>query len=291
MATPSPLIVIVGETASGKSALALEMARRYDAEIICADSRTVYRGLDIGTAKPTKAEQAEIPHHLIDVVNPDERFSAAEFQRLATKAIKDINTRSKLPIMVGGTGLYVDAVLYDFTFLPKPDPLVRAHLSELDAQTLQAMILERGLALPANAENPRHLIRVLETNGQEAKRRPLRPNTLILGLAPERAVLRERIQRRAEKMFTEGILEELMLVVKKYGTDCPGLQATTYRPLLEYLAGSCSLEEAKAKLVKNDLQLAKRQRTWFKRNNGIHWLSDPREYVAITTTFLNTNTT
>lgn len=283
-----PLIVIVGETASGKSALAMDIARRFNGEIICADSRTVYRELNIGTAKPSESDQLAVKHHLIDVVAPDEYFSAAEFQRVAAATINDISRRGKVPIMVGGTGLYIDSILYDFTFLPRPDPLVRDKLNILDVTDLQSMIREKGLQLPSNSQNPRHLIRVIETEGAVAERKALRANTLIIGLSLERSILEQRIELRVDEMFKNGLLNELMVVVKKYGYDCPALRAPGYRPLVEYLKNKSTIEEARLKFIKNDLNLAKRQRTWFRKNNSIQWLTDPIEAVAITTTFLNT---
>jgi tRNA dimethylallyltransferase len=252
----APLVVIVGETASGKSELALELAERFNGEIICADSRTVYRGMDIGTAKPTKEDQARVPHHLLDIVDPGEVFTVADFKRLAEEAIQDISMRSKLPIMVGGTGLYIDAVVYDYTFATK--------------------------GARRDTANPRHVAKA-----DSGSRSSLRLQTLILGLSPDREVLRTRVAHRVDAMVASGFVDELRNLVDRYGWDVPALQAPGYKAFRGYMNGSLSMDEAKALFVQNDLQLAKRQRTWFKRNNSIHWIKNRYEAVDITTTFLS----
>jgi tRNA dimethylallyltransferase len=237
----------------------MELARRLNGEIICADSRTVYRGMDIGTAKPTKQERAEIAHHVLDVIEPDERFTAADFKRLANNAIDDITGRGKLPIMVGGTGLYVDAVIFDFKFSSPEEAALR------------------------DPVNPRHLL-----HPNPSARSRLRRHTLLIGLTLEREVLRRRIETRVEAMVAAGFADEVRRLTERYG-DVPALQAPGYKAFREYIAGRLSLEEAKALFIKHDLQLAKRQRTWFKRNNSIHWLENPSKAVEIATTFLNKN--
>jgi len=283
----APLIAIVGETASGKTALAIELAQQYNGEIIAADSRTVYRGLDIGTAKPTLAERQRIPHHLLDVIDPNETFSALQFKDLATKAISDIRSRGKVPFIVGGTGLYVDALLYDFQFNTPPDYQLRSHLAQLDVNELQEKVMELDIAMPQNSRNPRHLIRAIETGGAQAMRRELPPNTLILGLTIDRELLRDKVSKRIDKMVDAGLVDELVKAVTQYGWDAPGLQAPGYKALKGYIEGSSTLDEAKALFVQNDMQLAKRQRTWFKRNKDIHWICKKEESVDLITTLLN----
>lgn len=282
----APLVVIVGETASGKSALAMNIAEQFEGEIICADSRTIYKGMDIGTAKPSAEDQARVPHHLLDVVRPDETFSAADFKRLALAAVKDITARGKLPLLVGGSGLYVDAVLYDFQFRAPANPARREALQQLSIEELQTALLEGDIPLPENARNPRHLIRTLETGGQRPEHAELRPNTLLIGLKIDREVLKENIIRRVGHMFNAGFMDEVRTLVTKYGSDARALQAPGYKAAAAYLGGDLSLEEAKAQFVHNDLRLAKRQRTWFKRNKSIHWCKTD-EVVDLVTTFLN----
>lgn len=253
-----PLVVVVGSTASGKSAVALELARRFNGEIIAADSRTVYKGMDIGTAKPPKTELENIPHHLLDIIEPAKAFNAADFKARALEAIADIQQRQKLPIMAGGTGLYIDAVLYDFEFsLPG---------SERDAT------------------NPRHLKR-----DKKILVGDIRPNTIIIGLKTERDMLERRIVKRTETMFDRGLLEEVKRLVNNYGWEAPGLQAIGYQEFKPFFEGAESLEEVKANIITHTMQYAKRQRTWFKRNKSIHWVEKQIEAVELTTTFLNKN--
>lgn len=284
----APLIAIVGETASGKSALALELARRFNGEIIAADSRTIYKGLDIGTAKPTPKERQAVRHHLLDVVTPDGTFTVADFKRMANEAMADIARRGKLAFLVGGTGLYIDAVIYDFSFRGVAhDPAMRNELQQLDVDDLQALILERNLAMPANSRNPRHLIRVLEADGILPERHPLRQNTLIIGLEIERDVLRTNIAHRVEQMVGQGFIDEVRSTMAQYGQDAPALQAPGYKAFRAYLDNEIDLETAKQQFVQNDMRLAKRQRTWFRRNEDINWICKKAEAVDLVTTFLN----
>lgn len=287
IANEPPLVVVLGPTASGKSALALDLAQRFNGEIIAADSRTVYKGMDIGTAKPTPEEQGQIRHHLIDVVSPDEPFTVADFQRLARQAIKEISGRGHLPIMVGGTGLYIDAVIYNFSFRPLGEPTLRKELETLAVEELQARVTEEGIELPANRQNPRHLIRALETKGAQPARTALRPNTLVIGIEADRQTLEQKITARTEKMVQAGLVQEVQTLAGRYGWDTPALLAPAYKAFRLYLAGAISLPEAKQAFVQYDLQYAKRQKTWFKRSKDIHWISKPEESVALVTTFLN----
>lgn len=285
------MIVIVGETASGKTALAIELAERFNGEIICADSRTVYKGMDIGTAKPTVEEQKRVRHYLIDVVEPDELFSVAEFKRLTLEAVKDITSRGKLPILVGGTGLYVDSVLFDFQFNDKPNPVERERLSKMAIAQLQEEINQKKLQLPENAKNPRHLMRVIETGGVSSVKKPLRRNTLLLGLSVPRNILQQRITDRVEAMVASGLIEEVRGLSERYGWDIESMKAPGYKAFRGYLEKTISLDEAKALFIRGDTSLARRQRTWFKRNNSIHWLSNRDDAVSLVGQFLNKHNT
>lgn len=286
MAT-GPLIAIVGQTASGKSGLAMQVAQKWGGEIIAADSRTVYKGMNIGTAKPTAAERAAVRHHLIDVVEPSQPFSAADFQRLTKQALADIQARHQLPIIVGGTGLYVDAVLYDFQFRPPADPAMRSSLEKLSVTQLQQMIIDQKLPLPNNAQNRRHLVRTLETQGQISTATALRPNTCLVGLKLDHKILQQRIVQRVEDMVAQGFVTEVRRLFEQYGFDTVALQAPGYKAFRDYIKGQISLEEAKAAFVRNDLHLAKRQRTWFQRNPDIRWFSSAGEAFAAINHFLN----
>jgi tRNA dimethylallyltransferase len=280
----------VGETASGKSVLALELAERLGGEIISADSRTIYKGMDIGTAKPSREERERIPHHLLDLVEPDQSFTAADFKREGQRVVADITARGKLPIMVGGTGLYVDAILYDYTFRAPGDKYTRAVLNELSVPELQKRLLDRGIPLPNNPLNPRHLVRALETGGVAAERKPLRDNTLVIGLSHDRDERRARIEARVDRMISAGLEQEARKLSEKYGWDVPPMQTIGYQEWHAYFSGTQDLAWTKQLIVKNTLAYAKRQRTWFRRNKSIHWLnnrSNLSEIVDFTTTFLN----
>ena len=285
-----PLLVIVGETASGKSALALQMAQRFSGEIICADSWTVRREVNIGSAKPTVDEQALVPHHLLDVVGPDEDFTAAVFKGMAQKKIYEIAARGKLPIMVGGTGLYIDSVIFDYGFLPEGDRQEREVYNQMSNQQLLHLIAERGIELgDVDTRNKRRLIRLLETGGLRPRKQAMRENTLIIGLQVERAVLTDRITKRTDAMLTAGLEQEVRELAEQYGWDCEGLKGVGYAQWKDSFLGTQTLAETRQKIIKATLDLAKRQRTWFKRNKSIQWISTPvneQEVVDLITTHL-----
>jgi tRNA dimethylallyltransferase len=284
-----PLLVILGETASGKSDLAMKLARKLNGELICADSWTVYKGFDIGTAKPTVEDQKEVPHHLLDVADPAKGFSAAVFKRMALEAIDEISSRGKLPILVGGTGLYIDSILYDYSFLPASDPILRQELNTMSLDEL----LKRAEKMELDTDgidlrNKRRVIRLIENEGVRPTKKPLRKNTVILGVAREPEELGQRIVTRIDAMVEAGLVDEVKRLGELYGWDCEPMRAPGYRAFSEYVRGSISLEAAKERNVQNDLQLAKKQRTWFKRNKSIHWLNN-REKLQNIVDFVTTN--
>jgi tRNA dimethylallyltransferase len=288
---PPKLLVIVGETASGKSELALQLAERFNGEIICADSWTVRRGVDIGTAKPSVVDRARVPHHLLDLVGPCQDFTAAVFKRLANQAIKDIASRNKLPILVGGTGLYVDGVLYDYGFLPAGNRVGRQQLNDLSIEALLERIKEQGIE-PGDVDrrNKRRLIRLLETDGARPGKSQLRSNTLILGLRTDRELLKQRITQRTDAMLAAGLEAEVRGLHEQYGWDCEALKGVGYAQWRGYFEGLQNLAETRQKITKATLDLAKRQRTWFKRNKSIQWFDTPVKWpnvVATVTTFLS----
>lgn len=278
----SPLLVIVGETASGKTALAIELAQHLDGEIICADSWTVYKGFDIGTAKPTTEEQQGIPHHLLDVADPSVGFSAALFQRLAKQQIVEISGRGKLPIMVGGTGLYIDSVIFDYSFLPPSDSALRQELNAMHLADLVQRAATAGFDLgKIDVRNKRRVIRLIENKGVFPTKQPLRENTVLIGLHRPLEELRSRIIARVDAMVAAGLADEVRRLGERYGWDCEPMKAPAYRAFREYVEGAISLDEAKQHMVRNDLQLAKKQRTYFRRNSSIQWISDRSEAANI----------
>lgn len=283
----NPLVVIVGPTVSGKTSLAIDLALKFNGEVICADSRTVYKGMDIGTAKPTVPERRGVPHHMLDLVNPDQPFSVADFKRLTLEAIDKITSRGKLPIMVGGSGLYIDSILYDYKFRPANSD-TRERFKDASVEELQTELTARGIALPENSANPRYLLRSLEAGKQSDVHTRLRDNTLIIGIQADPEILKSRITSRVDNMVNSGLVDEVKMLSEEYGWDIAPMQASSYKSLKNYIEGTQSIEQAKAEIVALDSKLAKKQRTWFKRNNSIHWLSDPSKSVDLVTTFLNT---
>lgn len=278
-----PLIVISGPTASGKSALALELAERYNGEIICADSRTVYRGMDIGTAKPTEADQARVPHHLLDVVNPDVRFTAADFQHLARVAIQDIRRRGGIPFVVGGTGLYIDGLVLDYEFGNDANPTMRSVLEQSSIDQLQAMIKNQHMVMPENSKNKRYLIRALEQDGINKNRTAtIDKNTLVVAITASKHELDERIRSRAVEMFQNGVIEEAKRLSEQFGWDSESMTGNIYPIIRKYLEHDITLDQAIEQSIVRDRHLAKRQITWLKRHDFVQWLTldEAREAIA-----------
>lgn len=283
------LIAIVGETASGKSELALRIAQKYDGELICADSWTVYKGFDIGTAKPKTADKELVPHHLLDVADPRKGFSAALFKQLANEATTDISARGKLPILVGGTGLYIDSVIFDYGFLPKGDKTRRDLLNKLSLQELLQQASELNISLEGiDVRNKRRVIRAIETNGQRPASQALRANTLVLGKNIERHNLQSKIEQRVDTMLAEGLEQEVKDLAKTYGWDVEPMKGIGYREWQDYFSGTQTLDVTRERIVRASLGLAKRQRTWFKRNQKIQWCNSTEQAEMLVHDFLNT---
>lgn len=284
------LLVIVGETASGKSAAGLEIAKKCNGEIIGADSWTVYREFNIGTAKPTKKELSEVPHHMFDIVNAPDGFNAALFKELANAAILDIQNRGKLPILVGGTGLYIDSVIFDYGFMPPGDPAERERRNALSIDDLLAEAEAEGVDLGnVDIRNKRRIIRALETGGQQPQIADLREHTTVLGIAVPREDLRDRITKRVDLMLSAGLEHEVQTLAQKYGWDVEPMKGIGYREWREYFEGSQTLAQCRERIISSTIKLAKRQRTWFRRNNSIQWASNREDLVDIATTVLNKN--
>ncbi len=283
-----PLVVVVGETASGKSALAMEMAQKFNGEIISADSWQVYKGFNIGTAKPSQDEQAKIPHNLIDIADPAKGFSAAEFKKLASKAINDIQKARKLPIVVGGTGLYVDSLIYDYGFLPAGSSKERTRLNNLSIAELISELEARKISIEGiDIRNKRRLVRLLEVGGKRPAKASLRPNTLIIGTQTSREELKERVTSRVDAMLKASLKAEVKTLAKQYGWNVEPMKGIGYREWKSYFEGTQSMQQTRERIINSTMRLAKKQRTWFKRNNSIHWVKSPQESVDLVTTFLN----
>lgn len=286
-ATKPILITIVGQTASGKSSMALELAEKYGGEIICADSRTVYKSTDIGTAKPTLADRSRVPHHLLDVVEPGQPFNAADFKYLANNAIADIYSKGKIPFLVGGTGLYVDSVLFDFEFGNEADPELRSELEALSDDMLRRRAEDLGITEDqVNFKNRRHLTRAIERGGVVQERRVLRENTLVLGIQLEAEELRERISQRLDIMIRDGLKEEVTRLLAKYGWDNEAMSGIGYKEWRPYLEGKDSLEHTFYLLNTHTVQYAKRQKTWFNRGDHIQWIKDVAQADRLIENFL-----
>jgi len=278
------VLVIVGPTAIGKTEFAVRVGERFTGEIVSADSRQVYRFMDIGTAKPTAEQRARVPHHLLDLVNPDESFTLAQYQEWAYRAIQGVAARGKLPLLVGGTGLYVRAVTEGWT-IPHvaPDPRRRAALyreaNEQGAETLYARLREIDpvAALKIDPRNVRRVIRALEVYAVTGEpisalqsKTPPPYRFLTIGLTTDRARLYERIDRRVDAMLAAGLIEEVKALVERgYGLDLPAMSGLGYRQIGLYLQGQVSLEEAVRLIKRETRRFVRHQYSWFR-------LTDPR---------------
>jgi tRNA dimethylallyltransferase len=269
------LVAIVGPTGTGKSDLALYLAQRADGEIICADSRTVYRGMDIGTAKPSKAEQAMVPHHLLDIASPNETVNVAMFQRFANQAINQVQGRGSLPILVGGSGLYVDSVLYDYVFPEEANQESRIKNQELEMSELVGRLqkLDPKAASQIDLKNRRRVERAIELAGmRRSMSKTVRQGTLVLGLAMDKKLIRQRIDHRIYKMLSEGLIAEVKSLGTKYGWEVEAMRAPAYVAFREVVEGRATEAEAAAEFLRRDMRLVKKQLTWFRRNTAIEWL-------------------
>ena len=278
-----PLVVIAGPTASGKTALAIKLAQQFGGEIICADSRTIYKDMDIGTAKPSVEEQAGVPHWGLNIVAPGEAFSVADFKRYAVAKIAEIRARGRVPFLVGGTGLYIDAVVFDFAFGAQANEAMRRKFEAMTLSDLHNYCTKNNIILPENSQNKRYVIRAIEQKSISTSRNtaPI-PHTLIVGIATERHMLRTRIEHRAEQLFANGVVEEAKMLGEKYGWESEAMTGNIYPLIQQYLAGELSKPELEAQNTIRDWRLAKRQLTWFRRNPYLLWatLEDAEHYLS-----------
>ena len=231
-------LVILGPTGSGKTGVSIKLAKRLNGEIISADSRAIYKGMDIGTAKPTKEEQDGVPHYGLDLVKPGERFTVADWKAYAKEKIADIKSRGKLPIVVGGTGLYIDALIYDYHFKGPTGHKI----GDIEQKTC-------------------------------SDRTEIKGDYNLIGIKWPAEELRERLSKRITQMFRPELYDEVKKLVQTYGWDNGAMKSDIYEYAYKYMIGELSLEEAKKRCFYEDWHLAKRQITWFKRNPEIVWLS------------------
>lgn len=281
------LLVILGPTASGKSALALSLVKKYGGEIISADSRQIYQKLDIGTNKEKGVKKGKyyfvkgVKHFLISVIAPDKNFTLANFKNRALRAIKKIHKKGKLPILIGGTGLYIQAIV-DNLSIPEvpPDKKLRLRLEKLSNKKLIEKLrkLDPAALKKISLENKRRLIRALEVclktgkkfSELQKKGKPLF-NILQIGISAPKEKLYKKIDARVDKMIQEGLFEETKKLYKKYG-DAPAFSGIGYGEIIQYLAGKITLEEAIRLIKRNTRRYSRRQMTWFKRDNRINWI-------------------
>jgi len=285
MSSYPKVVAVVGTNASGKSALGIELAKRYGGEIISADSRQVFKGLDLGSGKVTPEEMQGVRHHLIDVREPNEFFSMADFQKMSYAAIEDIRARGRLPMIVGGTGLYVDSVLDGYLLSDKePDLAYRAELEKLTTPELYDMLIGLMPEAQVDRNNRNRVMRMIERihDGDDAvPSKQKRYESLRLGVSWPREVLGERIDERLERRLQEGMIEEVQGLMDRGATVefLLGL-GLEYRFITQYLLGEMGREEMLSKLAIAIKQFAKRQMTWFRRNPDIIWLDMAGDYMG-----------
>lgn len=278
-----PLIVIVGPTASGKTALAVRLAHRFNGEIICADSRTVYKEMDIGTAKPTASERALVPHWGLDLVNPGDYFSVADFKLYAQQKIAEIRGRNHIPFLVGGTGLYVDGIIFDFNFAVQANSERRAKLDMMTIDQLHKYCSDNNITMPENRLNRRYVIRAIERKDDVLiKKQRVAKGVVIVGISTTKQILQQRITERTEQLLTDNVVDEAIKLGKKYGWRSEAMTGNVYPLVEEYIHGKINNDELRQRIISSDRRLAKRQMTWFRRNPYIEWcnLSSAEHYLS-----------
>ncbi len=300
------ILVILGPTASGKSNLAVKIAKKFNGEIISADSRQVYKGLDLGSGKITKKEMRGVPHYLLDVISPKKTFTVSQYQKIGQKTIKNILAQKKLPIICGGTGLYIDSLIYgnQFPEVP-PQPKLRKKLEKFSTENLFEKLkkLDPQRAKNIDQYNRRRLVRALEIVITTGKPVPLlvpfikggqgnfiqnRYNTLIIGIKKSQEELKKLVTKRLAKRLKIGMIKEVKNLHEKSGLSWKRLDdfGLEYRFISRYLRGLITKKEMEDSVIKESLAYAKRQMTWFKRNGQIHWISKKSEATDLTKKFL-----
>jgi tRNA dimethylallyltransferase len=294
---PPLLIAVVGPTAAGKSALALRLALAHGGEIVSCDSLQVYRGLDVGSAKPTAEERRQVPHHLVDVVDPDEAFSAADYARRGRAALASLSERAVMPWVVGGTGLYLRALLHGLFEGPSRDEALRARLEGMAGRYGEGRLhrwlarVDPGSAARIEPADRMRVVRALEvfhktgrplSGHHRAGAEPLRGfDVRLIGLAPSRESLRGAVEARTERMLAGGLVDETRGLVERYGPELRPLQSIGYRQAVAIVLGTLSVDEARRDIVKETMRYAKRQMTWFRHQEQVTWCADAGEAEAL----------
>ena len=280
------LVVILGPTATGKSYCGIELAKRFRGEIISGDSMLVYRQMNIGTAKPSEEELKAVPHHLVNILPPDASYSVADFQQQAAETITGIRSRGNLPILVGGTGLYIKALLENYQFSGvEEDAVLRLKLETFAAKAGKGKLFDwlrredPEAAARLHPNDVRRVIRALETalsgdKVSQTKQNELKYDATVFGLSMERDFLYERINRRVDRMLEDGLEEEVRSLLKAgIPTNCLSMKSLGYRQMAEYLTGQCDFAAAVDNIKKGTRHFAKRQITWYKKMPYIHWFT------------------
>ena len=296
------VVVILGPTATGKSHCGIELAKRFRGEIISGDSMLVYRQMDIGTAKPSAEELQAVPHHLVNILPPDASYSVADFQQQAAELIRQITKRGNLPILVGGTGLYIKALLEDYRFSGVEEkPELRRKLEQFAQEEGTEALFERlrtedpEAAERLHPNDIRRVVRALETalsgdRVSQKKQSELKYHATVFGLSMDRDFLYERINRRVDRMLEQGLEEEVRSLLKAgLPADCLSMKSLGYRQMAEYISGKCDFATAVNNIKKGTRHFAKRQITWYKNMPYIHWFAVDRSlnYEKIVTDMAN----
>lgn len=281
----SKMITIVGPTASGKSTLAMKLAQKHHGQIICADSRTIYKGMDIGTAKPSKSDRDRVKHYLLDIVEPDEAYSAAEFKLAAKKAIQQIRRDEHVPFLVGGSGMYIDSVLFDYKFRSQDAGLSGGRTDE-ELKSLAKKLYPADFNR-LDTSNRRRIEQLLDRGStSSADRSTQKVDSLVIGLVIEKLTLKQNITNRTNQILSNGFVQEVQQLLKEYGPGAAGLQSTGYASVLRFLSDKISFDDMSQEIIGDTLKLAKKQMTWFKRNPDISWIGSESEADSLVTQYL-----
>lgn len=275
------LVTILGPTASGKTAMAIELAQKYSGEIVCADSRTIYKGMDIGTAKPTKEEQKVVKHHMLDICEPNKIFSSAEFKVMAQKTILDIQKRGKTAFLVGGSGMYIDAVLFDYKFRNEISSVSVDNLSHYSIEKLQSAAQKKYPKEYGKIDNKnrRRLIQLIAKGpSKDNDRNNEISNTLVIGIEHKKLIQKQNIEHRTKNILKQNFIQEVKTLLNKYGELDILKQTTGYVEVLDYLNGEITnMDDLYTAIVNSTWQLSRKQMTWFRRNPYIKWTTGIEE--------------